>query len=243
MRGVIASTAPGVLVEDASHVIPPGDVRAAAWTLGRYWRLYPEGTVHVVVVDPGVGGARRALAAECAGRYLVAPDNGVLTVAFMEGTSKRVVAIENAAHMRQPVSTTFHGRDVFAPAAAHLARGGSLESLGREVADPMLLSWTTAERIGDLYRGEVVHVDRFGNLITNVPEGALDAAQRVVVDGKTVVAIRTTYSAAEPGGAMALVGSAGVVEIAIRDGSAADALGVGRGAEVVVVLRAPDSET
>jgi S-adenosylmethionine hydrolase len=242
MRGVIASTAPGAVVEDASHDIPPGDVYAAAWALGRYWRLYPEGTIHIVVVDPGVGGARRALAAECAGRFLVAPDNGVLTHAFVECESKRVVAIENAAHMRQPVSATFHGRDIFAPAAAYLANGGKLEALGNRVADPILLPWPKATQTRDAYRGEVMHVDRFGNLITNVPARALDNAESVVVAGNTVSEIGGTYSAVEPGGVLALVGSADLVEIAVRDGNAAEALAVGRGAKVVVVLRASAKE-
>src|SRR5690606_8452553 len=145
MKGVIAARAPGVVVDDASHDVPPGDVAAAAWTLSRYWNLYPPGTVHVVVVDPGVGSERRALAAEVDGRLFVAPDNGVLTWVLAEAGDAAVVAIEAARLFRTPVSATFHGRDVFAPVAAELARRAGagpsrfrevLADLGPEVADP-----------------------------------------------------------------------------------------------------------
>src|SRR5690606_33505136 len=148
MKGVIAARAPGIVIDDASHDIPPGDVAAAAWTLSRYWNLYPPGTVHVVVVDPGVGSERRALAAEVDGRLFVAPDNGVLTWVLAEAGDAAVVAIEAARLFRTPVSATFHGRDVFAPVAAELARRAGagpsrfrevLADLGPEVADPVRL--------------------------------------------------------------------------------------------------------
>jgi S-adenosylmethionine hydrolase len=237
MRGVIASLAPGVVVEDASHDIAPGDVAAAAWALGRYWRLYPEGTVHVVVVDPGVGGERRALAAACGRLFLVGPDNGVLTHALADSPSARVISVENPAYLLQPVSATFHGRDVFAPAAAHLAAGGTLELLGRAIDDPLLLPMPRAERDGEVIRGAIVHVDRFGNLVTNIPGAWLDMDVEVSVAEMPVGPLRPTYAAAPPGARVAVIGSAETLEIAVRDGSAQAALHVGRGAEVIVRQR------
>ncbi|MBX6365569.1 MAG: SAM-dependent chlorinase/fluorinase [Gemmatimonadetes bacterium] len=231
MKGVIASIAPAATVDDAAHDIPPGDVRAAAWALHRYWRLYPPGTIHVVVVDPGVGGARRALAAEVAGRILVAPDNGVGSWVFAEAPPTRAVAIENPAFLRERISRTFHGRDVFAPAAAHVAAGAPLAELGPALRDVVRLEWPPLGFAPDAIRAEVVHVDRFGNLVTNVPEDWASFGA-VHVAGVDVGPVRRTYSDVEPGELLALVGSAGYLEVSVRDGSAAARLGVGRGAPV-----------
>ncbi|HEX7049488.1 MAG TPA: SAM-dependent chlorinase/fluorinase [Longimicrobiales bacterium] len=233
MKGVIAAIAPDVAIDDAAHDVPPGDVAAAALALARYWRLYPPGTVHLVVVDPGVGTARRALAARADGRFFVAPDNGVLTdVLAAEGGV--VVAIENPDLRRPTVSATFHGRDVFAPAAAHLARGVALDEFGPPVEDPVRLERTRPERTREGVRGAVIHVDRFGNLITDIPGEWVRGAAAVEVAGRSVGAPRRTYGDVAPGAALALVGSTGALEISVRDGSAAAAFGVGRGAEVRV---------
>lgn len=234
MRGVIASRAPHVLVEDASHEIAPGDVHGAAWALGRYWRLYPEGTIHVVVVDPGVGGARRALASACDGRFLVAPDNGVLSNVLMEVAAPQIVAIENDTAARHPIARTFHGRDVFAPAAAYLADGGPLNKLGPAVDDVVRIAQPEPERDGPTARGEVIHIDAFGNLITNLPRAWVGTNSEVWLAGTRIGPVRSTYSTVQSGQPLALIGSADLLEIALRDGSAARSLGVGRGAEVVL---------
>lgn len=241
MRGVIVSLAPDALIDDAGHEVAHGDVDAAAWALSRYWRLYPERTVHMVVVDPGVGGARRALAGECDRRFVVAPDNGVLTHVLDEAAASRLVAIENEALARQPVSRTFHGRDVFAPAAAHLARGGALDAFGPPVADPVRLALARPHQDGQTVRGAVIHVDVFGNLITNIPSDWIESrgeriARNVMLGGTSVGPVRGTYSEVETGQPLALIGSADLLEIAVRDGNAARSLGVRRGAEVVVEL-------
>ena len=241
MAGVMAAAAPAVHLDHAAHDIPPGDVFGAALALSRYATLYPNGTVHLVVVDPGVGTDRRALAATIDGRHYVAPDNGVLTRVVRGARSVRMVAIR-APDGTDP-SATFHGRDVFAPAAARLALGHALEELGPPVDDPVLLPWPEPARRADgaheVVEGEVIQVDRFGNLISNVPGGwVVDrAVGPVVVGGAEVGAVRRTYGDVETGGLVALVGSLGLLEVSVRDGSAADRLGAGRGARVRVRVR------
>ncbi len=234
MKGMIAAICPEAAVDDASHDVPPGDIEAGAWALWRYWRLYPPGTVHVVVVDPGVGSARKALAVRADERWLVAPDNGVLTRVLDEAAAWTAVAISERRYLREPVSRTFHGRDVFAPAAAHLAAGVALEALGSPVADPVRLSLPRFTITPEGITGAVVHVDRFGNLVTNIPE-TWAAAGRVVVGGRELGAIRQTYAEVAPGELLALIGSAGLLEISVRDGSATVLLGLTRGAEVLVL--------
>lgn len=239
MKGVIASIAPDALVDDASHDVPPGDVVAAAHALARYWRLYPPGTVHVVVVDPGVGSERRAIAVQAAEQYFVAPDNGVLTP-VLDAEGAEVRALEAPAYRRPDVSSTFHGRDVFAPAAAYLACGVPIARLGPPVLDPIRLEAPAPTRDGAGVRGLVVHVDRFGNLVTNIPGAWVEDAGEVLVAGRSAGPVRRTYADVAPGELLALVGSNGSVEIAVRDGSAAERLGIGRGAEVRVEPR-PDA--
>jgi S-adenosylmethionine hydrolase len=234
MHGVIAAIAPLALVEDASHDVPAGDVTAAAWALGNYWRLYPAGTVHVAVIDPGVGSGRRALAAEVEGRFFVAPDNGVLTRVLVDAGGGRLVQITERAFMRDVVSPTFHGRDVFAPVAAHLASGVALEQLGPAVTDPVRLTRLMPARSGETIRGQVVHVDRFGNMITNIPGDWLAPGTRVRFAATDLGEVRHTYSDVASGHAVALIGSSGYLEIGIRDGNAAKVLWKGRGTEVVV---------
>jgi S-adenosylmethionine hydrolase len=234
MRGVLASLAPRALVDDATHQIGAGDVAAAAWALSRYWRLYPEGAIHVVVVDPGVGSERRALAVESFGRFVLAPDNGVITRVLEDAPSSRVVAIENEASMRHPVSNTFHGRDIFAPAAAYLANGGDFKRLGSGVIDPVRLALEQARREDGVVKGEVIHVDGFGNLITNIPGEWVVGSTEILVEGRPVGPVRAAYSEVPRGDRLALVGSAELLEISIREGSAADALESKRGARVIV---------
>jgi S-adenosyl-L-methionine hydrolase (adenosine-forming) len=236
MKGVIAQIAPSVIIDDASHEIGPGDVHAAAWALAGYWHLYPSGTVHVVVVDPGVGSERRALAVECDGRFLVGPDNGGFSRAVFAAKSWRAVAIENAALLRVEISATFHGRDIFAPAAAHLARGTPLDSFGPAVTDPVLLELPIPVQQADAVEGTVVHIDRFGNLVTNVPATLVPGAAEVHIRGRRV-SLQRTYSDVESGELLALTGSHGHIELAVRDGSAASVLQAGRGAAVVIKLQ------
>ncbi|HEV7990532.1 MAG TPA: SAM-dependent chlorinase/fluorinase [Gemmatimonadaceae bacterium] len=229
VKGVLASLAPHVTVVDIAHDVAPHDVEGARLALARYWRRFPEGTVHLVVVDPGVGGARAALAMESEGRILVGPDNGVLSPALLHAGARCVsLTIPTSA------APTFHGRDVFAPAAAHLALGAALESLGVPLATPLIRRTPEATRRDDGgVQGEVITVDRFGNAVTNLL--ALRGGE-VEIDGLALI-VRRTYADAAPGEPTALVGSSGLVEIAVRDGSAATLLGLRRGSGVV--LRSP----
>ena len=232
MRGVIASIAPGSAVDDASHDIPPGDVTAAAWALARYWRLYPKGTVHLVVVDPGVGTDRRALVIDVAGRRIVAPDNGCASIVLADHPDARVHAISNRELMREPVSRTFHGRDIFAPVAAHLALGLPIEEVGPPFATPIRTSLPVPHSDGVAVHGVVVHVDRFGNLITNLPGSWVpETIGEIEIDGRHL-AVQETYGSVAPGELLALVGSAGLIEVSVRDGNAAAVLGLGKGAAV-----------
>lgn len=228
MKGVLLSTNPMARLVDATHDVPPQDVELARLTLARYWRRFPAGTVHLVVVDPGVGTSRRALAVRSQGMFLVGPDNGVLSPALLMPDAK-VVELPIPAG----ASATFHGRDVFAPAAARLAAGSPLEALGSACGEWVIRRTPDVRRTaeGDL-EGEVIAVDRFGSLITNL----LSTRPGVVQVAGRLLALRRSYADADPGGdgLVALTGSSGLIEIAVRNGSASRLLGIGRGARVVL---------
>jgi S-adenosylmethionine hydrolase len=226
VKGVLYSMAPGVQVVDASHDLPPHDVDYARLTLARYWRRFPPGTVHLAVVDPGVGSARRALAVASQDRFLVGPDNGLLSPALLLPGARAV-----SLPVPPGAAATFHGRDVFAPAAARLAMGQPLESLGPPCEDVKVRRTPEARRLPDGgVQGEVIAVDRFGNLITNLVTGR---AGEVEIGG-TRLPIRRTYADVSPGALLALTGSSGLIEVALREGSAASRLGAGRGTRVVL---------
>ncbi len=235
MRGVIAAIQPDAFVEDVAHDISPGDIAAGAWTLARYWRLYPADTIHVVVVDPGVGGSRRGIGLEVEGRLFIGPDNGVFTLPLLDGSGFRAVELSNPELRRTPVSATFHGRDIFAPAAAHLARGVPLDAFGGPLDSPTRLELPRPRRAGDEIVGEVVLSDRFGNLVTNIPEAWIPSHAHVAVREHTVGPVLQTYADVASGDVLALIGSTGHLEISVRDGSAAERLEVGRGVAVRVV--------
>jgi S-adenosylmethionine hydrolase len=226
LKAVLYSAAPDVRVVDLSHDIPPQDVESGRLAVARYWRRFPSGTVHVVVVDPGVGSARAALAVSSDSRFLVGPDNGVLSPSLlMSGARAVTLPIPVTA------SATFHGRDVFAPAAAALATGTPIDSLGAVCHDPVVRRTPEARRGSDgAVLGEVIVVDRFGNAITNLiaPRGG-----RIEVAGRAMPILRA-YADALVGDIVAVVGSSGFVEVAQRDGNAARTLGIARGTPVIL---------
>lgn len=219
MKGVVAGVAPGVPVIDVTHGVPPQDVRVGALFLDAAWPHFPEGTVFVCVVDPGVGTPRRPLVASAAGRLFVGPDNGLLSLL------PRAIYRELAAPWGLPTrSRTFHGRDLFAPAAARLAAGTDFSKAGPVVDDVVRLSLPEA-RDG---AGEVLWVDGYGNAVTNLP-GADHG--HVEVAGRTLPIVRA-YADVPVGTAVALTGSTGRLEVAVREGSAAAELGIAAGTSV-----------
>jgi S-adenosyl-L-methionine hydrolase (adenosine-forming) len=229
LKGVLATCAAGASILDIAHDLASHDVEGARLALARYWRRFPPGTVHLVVIDPGVGGERAALAVESEGRFLVGPDNGVLSPALLHAGTRCV-----SLPIPPSAAPTFHGRDVFAPAAAELAQGIALDALGQPYGEPMIRRTPEAVRRDDgTIAGVVITIDRFGNAVTNL------MARRggAIVVGRRRLSLARAYVDVEPGALVALVGSSGLVEIALREGNAAATLGLARGTEVVLLPR------
>jgi len=233
VKGVLLRRAPGATVVDVTHDIGHGDVQHAAWVLKRVWERFSPGTVHLVVVDPGVGGDRRALAVEHEGRWFVGPDNGLISFVLPVGAGEARL-IEPDSLGLEPESLTFQGRDLFAPAAAWIAGGGDPSRLGQTLDASTLvrLDLPAPERLAAAIRGRVIHVDRFGNLITDVPGGWVSPTALVEVGGEVLSGLRSHYAAVGEGELLALIGSGGTLEISARNGSAAVRLGAGRGDRV-----------
>jgi hypothetical protein len=238
LKGVIAGIAPKSKVIDLTHELPPGDIRGGAFALAASCHFFPKGTVHVAVVDPGVGSRRKAIVAKTARAMFVGPDNGVLSWALAKEKITAIHALENEAFFLQPVSRTFHGRDVFAPVAAHLSLGVPIKKLGPALRNFVRLDWPEPRKKPDGIEGEVVYVDRFGNAITNLEGSLLRGSERASCEvyGRRcrVCALKTFYQAAAPNSLVALVGSSGFLEIAVNGGSAAKVLGVRIGTCVVL---------
>jgi S-adenosylmethionine hydrolase len=230
VKGVLlkrtATKQPYVEIIDIAHDIPRGDIAHAAWVVATATREYPDDSIHIVVVDPGVGGKRPGVVVHANGSYYVGPDNGVF--AYLDNV-RWVRAIENKSLMASRVSPTFHGRDVFAPIAALLACGVEITTIGQRVELTGELPWGPRPK-GE---GRVVHIDRFGNLITDLP--AAEATDAVVVDGQWIMVART-YEDVDPGELVAYAGSANTIEIAIRDGRAEDGIEAPRGTRVQTVV-------
>ena len=240
LKGVILARFPAARVVDLAHELAPGDVAAGSAVLGQSAPYFPAGTVHVAIVDPGVGTARRGLAVAAGGQLYVAPDNGILTAVLHSTGPVAAHALERRRLWREPVSPVFHGRDVFAPVGAHLAAGGALADVGPALPLESLVRLPARDPIEepDGLRGEVVHVDRFGNLVTTLRAPGLEQAGEATVEvAGRELELRTTYGDAPPGELVALVGSSGRIEIAVNGGSAAARLSSGAG--LVVILRAP----
>lgn len=228
MKGVLLSRAPSATLVDLTHAVPPGDIRAGAYLFGRAWRRFPAGTIHLAVVDPGVGTARAAFALSAHGHYFVGPDNGLFTSVF-RGEPVEIASLPTP----DGAAPTFHGRDLFAPAAAALATGAHLRDLGAPFGGiPERLAYTEPHYEGKSVVGEVVYVDRFGTLITNLMPELVPGYAVMEVEDLDAGPLRRTFGDVATGGLVAYVGSGGAVEIAVRDGSAARRLGVGVGGRV-----------
>ncbi len=244
MKGVIASIAPDAPLIDITHGVPPQSIAAGAIALAQSWRVFPARTIFLVVVDPGVGTARRPIAvATRAGARFVGPDNGVLAPALEDAGPARAVELRAARYRRTPVSATFHGRDIFAPAAAHLWRGVRLEALGPAIGDGLTpLDLPQAREGVDELRGEILYVDGYGNLVSSI--GRADLAHFgarfptmslwVRIAKGAPMEIVETYGDARSGAPLATFGSFELLEIAVRDASAARYFNAGPGATVTV---------
>jgi S-adenosylmethionine hydrolase len=232
MKGVIWGIAPRARVVDISHLIAPQNVSEAALILLRSAPHFPPGTVHLVVVDPGVGTARRPMAAQVGPYYYVGPDNGTLTLllerAGQIGWPVSCVQLERRQYWRPEISQVFHGRDIFAPVAAHLANGVALAGLGTPFDDPVLLDLPSPQRSAQGWRGEVIHVDHFGNISTNLRVEHLGqpASLRVRLGEVEIEGLVQTFGERPPGSLVALFGSTGNLIVSVVNGNAAERLGV-----------------
>jgi len=239
MKGVILGLNPEVMLVDLSHEVPPQDVRAGAFLLAAAAPYFPPGAIHLAVVDPGVGSPRRALAACCRGQFWVGPDNGLFHLAFRQAFPLTIVSLENTVYFRPQVSATFHGRDIFAPVASHLSLGVDLIRFGPTITDPMALDWSEPVFSPEAVRGQIIYVDRFGNLVSNVGAAELAAWQgeqslAFRVNPLSLHGLARTYSDVAPGEFLALVGSHGFLEIACARDNAARRLNAGVGLPVEV---------
>jgi len=247
MKGVILGIDPTATIVDISHEIAPQDVRAAAYTLYTTYPYFPQGTIHLVVVDPGVGSERRAIALRTPQATFVAPDNGVLSYVVADERVEEIVHLNNSRYRLSPMSRTFHGRDIFAPAAAHLARGIRLAELGQTLTEiitfPLPQRWAKvsdrAPSPDGTIVGQIIHVDRFGNLITSIMSKDLvdhPLLREVIITtkGQSIRGIASNYAEGMPGKLLALIGSSDHLEIAVSGGSASQTLAAKVGDEVLL---------
>ena len=255
MKGVILGINPNAQVVDITHAIPPQDVHEAAFSIHSAHRYFPTGTIHTVVVDPGVGSHRRAIVCQTDSAFFVCPDNGILSY-IVQGTETaclpyRSVTIENPVYLLPQVSNTFHGRDIFAPVAAHLSLGVPLASIGAPIHDVVQLPIPTLNISGDTLTGQIVKIDGFGNAITNISEEVLAlflttgtrlesalTGERDTYEIRAGIArlkrLNRAYAEAEVGEPLAIIGSFGLLEIAVNGGSAEARLGLKRGDAIVI---------
>jgi S-adenosylmethionine hydrolase len=239
MKGVLLGINPDAVIVDVTHGIDPGDLTGAALALKSSYRFFPPGTVHVVVVDPGVGSGRKILLAEWRRYFFLAPDNGILSCALGMGALGNARALERPAFWLRRMSSTFHGRDIMAPVAARLSQGVSPKRMGPVCRNPVRVEMPIPRRIGRrAARAEVIHVDRFGNLITNLEEGSpiLSRRREIVIHirGREIMGLSGSYQTAGVGALLALCGSSGYMEIAVCGGDASKELGAGRGTALTV---------
>jgi S-adenosyl-L-methionine hydrolase (adenosine-forming) len=239
MKAVVLGIHPEVTLVDISHEIPPHDVLTAALELAASYKYFPVGTIFLVVVDPGVGSARRGIAADTGDHRFVAPDNGVLTAVLRESPPRRVVELTERRYARPTVSKTFEGRDRFAPAAGWLAKGVDLSALGRPAGDIHHLSIPVPAIGSDVVTGEVLRIDRFGNLVTNIDRKVFEkfaqsASIEVTAGTHHIGRVVATYADAAAGEVCALFGSTDHLEIAVNAANAAERLELSRGAAVSI---------
>lgn len=241
MKAVMLGIAPDVRFVDVSHEIPPQDIMAGAWVIRNTAFLYPPGTVHLVVVDPGVGTSRHPIALKIKDQYFVGPDNGIFSLFFNE-FEYEAWKLNNPEFWQKAVSNTFHGRDVFAPVSAHLSNGVSLKEIGEPIEDLVTYHWAVPIADKDGLQGWVLHIDRFGNLVTNLTKDLIEdhlkkKSVKIYVGNTMLNKIVNTFGDVEEGEPAAFIGSSGNLEIGINKGNAARMLSVDKGAQISIVLQ------
>ena len=237
MKGVILGINPNVQVVDITHAVPPQDIHEAAFLIHSACHYFPKGTIHTIVVDPGVGSERRAMVCQTDSAFFVCPDNGVLTYILQDSVPVKTIEIKNRAYCLPEVSQTFHGRDIFAPVAAHVSLGVPLTDIGPSVQNLIRLPVPTLQVSDDSLTGEIIKIDGFGNAITNISESVLfqgASTYEISVGGTQLKRINRAYAESEVGDPLAIIGSFGVLEIAVNGGSAKALLDLKRGDAVVV---------
>jgi S-adenosyl-L-methionine hydrolase (adenosine-forming) len=247
MKGVIVSICPEARLIDISHDIKPFAIPEAAYMVAQAWNCFPAGTIHLVVVDPGVGSTRRPVLAEAGGHLFVAPDNGVLTMILDQAPEYMVREIIASDYFRKPVSATFHGRDIFAPVAAHLALGVPPRSFGDRIDDPLRLGFSTPVGTPEgNWIGVVLKVDRFGNIVTNFDWASFQWVRErpfyLQAESRRVQRYCSCYADAEPGEPFVIKGSGGYLEISANQGDAAKMLGVNAGQQLVIAFSSEPAE-
>lgn len=238
VKGVLLGINPALQIVDLTHKIPRQDVAAGAFALGSAYRNFPSGTTFLAVVDPGVGSERIGLLVITGPYAFIAPDNGLLTLILRQAPSPSCYRLAEERYFRHPVSATFHARDVFAPVAAHLSLGVEPSAIGPAHSNPVYLPWPEPRTTADGLLGEVIHVDRFGNLITNVDDTCIrkmpPGRPRTVEIAGNCCSLLRTYADAPRHALLGLIGSSGFLEVAVNRGSAAILLGVGTGEHLLV---------
>jgi S-adenosylmethionine hydrolase len=239
MKGVILSINPQAQIVDITHAVPPQEVHAAAFLVDSAYGYFPTGTIHLIVVDPGVGSQRRAVACQTEHGGFVCPDNGLLSAILRDEVCYRAVAVENLAYCLPQISNTFHGRDIFAPVAAHLSQGVPLDDLGQPIDDLVRFPIPAPQMTDSEIIGHVLWVDRFGNLITNISDETLKSFDIqsgfvIKVGSMTLDRLNRSYAESEVGELLAIIGSFGCLEISINQGSAANTLGLKQGDAITI---------
>jgi len=222
MKGVVLGINNEAVITDITHGIPKYDIFKAAYTLRGFYKYFPQGSIHVVVVDPGVGSERKPIIVQTQEGIFIGPDNGVFSFVLKESKSVNVFEITNSEFMLEDLSSTFHGRDIFAPVAAHLSLGVDIQDFGEVLKNPISLEIRKPELKGDEIVGEVIYVDSFGNLVTNIPGDLLKGYSKVQLGELIIDSVAGSYQDVARGNLLAIIGSSGLLEISINQGSAAD---------------------
>ena len=239
MKGVILGINPGCTLVDISHQVTPRDIQEAAFLLANAFASFPKGTIHLAVVDPGVGGPRKPILIVTSNYYFIGPDNGLFTLSLLREKVKQIFVLTKKKYFLSPVSSTFHGRDLFAPVAAHLSMGIRPQAIGHETDSWESLNTPGPKQKGKELQGEILHRDAFGNLVSNIDEACLlkfvgDHPFSIQIGTQRMVGLKKGYWVGKKGELMALIGSGGLLEISVREGSARKTLRAKRGDKIRV---------